>query len=280
MDIDQQLLDDLLHAYVDNQLSPQQCEQVEAYLRTHPKIRQELLDHRLVNQSLHTLFDPVLERPVPAKVSDLLRTKDHSVPAKSADNVSRLSVSTKPATAHWLYQSFAACVLLAMGGLLGWIMRGELTEMTVSASASLESLAVDAHRIYAREKRHAVEVQAPEQNHLMKWLSARLGESVGPADLTAKGYELLGGRLLPANGKPAGLYLYLGANDTKLTYYIAKLSGKSKTASALTCHILKDNATTVCTWTNASLRYFVIADESEDGLLAISQNIREQSKQQ
>ena len=279
---DQQITDDLLHAYADGQLSPQQREQVEAYFRTHSEKQQESHDHRLLNQSLHTLFDPALDRPVPANVLALLKEKDQRVPARPSNAINLPSSDTKPAATRWLFQSIAAGVLLMVGTLLGWVMHGELSGVSVPARAALESLAVDAHRVYARETRHAVEVQAPEQNHLMSWLSARLGEPVGPADLTTYGYELLGGRLLPAEGEPAGMYLYRGPHEARLTYYITSLPAglkKSKNGSMPNCHQYKDSATTVCSWTHATLLYFVIADEPADRLRSISQNIRERSKQ-
>ena len=282
MAMDQQIPDDLLHAYVDGQLSPQQQDQVEAYLGTHPEERQEFRDRQLLNKSLHTLFDQALDRPVPANVLNLLKVQDSNVPTRSADTTNLPSSGSKPAATSWIFQSIAAGVLLVVGSLLGWIIRGELSEVTVPARATLESLAVDAHRIYAREKRHAVEVQEPEQKHLMSWLSARLGESVGPANLTEFGYELLGGRLLPADGNPAGMYLYRGPHEAKLTYYITSQPADLKNGnngSIPNCHKYKDGNTTVCSWTRATLLYFVIADESIDNLRAISQNIHKQLTQ-
>ena len=279
---DQHMPNDLLHAYVDNQLSLPQREQVEAYLQDHPELGRESRDHQRLNQTLHALFDPALDRKAPESVLALLTTNDHSAPTNLANATSQSAYRIKPAIARRMFQGIAAGVLLILGSMLGWIMRGELTPGSATATAALESLAVDAHRIYANEIRHAVEVPAGEQNHLMKWLSARLGESVGPAKLTADGYELLGGRLLPAEGKPAGMYLYRGPHEVKLTYYITKQPAvleKSKTVSLLDCHVHKNSAATVCSWTHATLLYFVIADEPVARLRAVSQKIREQTSQ-
>ena len=84
--MDQQIPDDLLHAYVDGQLSPQQQDQVEAYLGTHPEERQEFRDRQLLNKSLHTLFDQALDRPVPANVLNLLKVTNVSYMIKTHDN--------------------------------------------------------------------------------------------------------------------------------------------------------------------------------------------------
>jgi anti-sigma factor RsiW len=278
MAIDDQISDSMLHAYVDGHLSPQQRKSVEAYLLAHPEIRRESHERRLLNQSLHELFDPALDRPVPATVLALLQANNPGEAASSANTIVPSTFGTKPA-AHWLFQSIAAGVLVMVGGLLGWVMHG-VPGVSVPARVALESLAVDAHRVYARETRHAVEVPAPEQKHLMSWLSARLGESVGPANLSALGYELLGGRLLPAEGKPAGMYLYRGAQEVTLTYYITSLPEELKnsgTESTLSCHAYRDSATTVCSWTRGTLLFFVIEDKPEEVLRAVSQQIREQS---
>ena len=59
------------------------------------------------------------------------------------------------------------------------------------------SEAIAAHTIYAAEKLHVVEVGADQKDHLVGWLSKRIGMTLVAPDLAAEGFELVGGRLLP-----------------------------------------------------------------------------------
>ncbi len=61
----------------------------------------------------------------------------------------------------------------------------------------LANVAVLAHAAYVPEVRHPVEVAAPEEQHLVAWLSKRLSTPIKRAVARTAGYQLLGGRLLP-----------------------------------------------------------------------------------
>lgn len=68
---------------------------------------------------------------------------------------------------------------------------------------------------------HPVEVKATEQDHLVQWLSNRLGQSIKAPDLTGFGFRLMGGRVLPAaaSGVAAQL-MYDDDHGTRLTLYL------------------------------------------------------------
>ncbi len=53
------------------------------------------------------------------------------------------------------------------------------------------------------EVRHPVEVTAAQQDHLVQWLSKRVGRPLKVPVLAAEGYELVGGRLLSGDGGAA-----------------------------------------------------------------------------
>ena len=63
------------------------------------------------------------------------------------------------------------------------------------AAVEIGSRAIAAHLIYANEKRHVVEVGADDEEHLVGWLSNRLGTELKAPDFSAEGYSLVGGRL-------------------------------------------------------------------------------------
>nr|WP_067298574.1 anti-sigma factor [Marinobacterium profundum] len=81
--------------------------------------------------------------------------------------------------------------------------------------------AMQAHALYSVEVRHPVEVGEQEQAHLLKWLSKRLDRPLAAPDLSGLGFQLLGGRLLPAQDGPAAQLMYQDAGGERITLYIA-----------------------------------------------------------
>ncbi len=65
-----------------------------------------------------------------------------------------------------------------------------------------------AHVVYSREKRHAIEVMANEERHLVSWLSKRLGFALKVPNLSREGYALVGGRLLPGDQGSVAHFMY------------------------------------------------------------------------
>jgi anti-sigma factor RsiW len=102
---------------------------------------------------------------------------------------------------------------------------------TVAAVTPLPARAARAHLVYSPEVRHPVEVDAKEKDHLVKWLSKRLGVTLRVPLLATEGFELLGGRLLPGNDGPVAQFMYQDASGKRLTLYVTR-PGKSDTVTA------------------------------------------------
>jgi anti-sigma factor RsiW len=94
------------------------------------------------------------------------------------------------------------------------------TASTASRAAFVQG-AIQAHALYSVEVRHPVEVGEQDQAHLLKWLSKRLDRPLSAPDLSALGFRLLGGRLLPAADGPAAQLMYQDAGGERITLYIA-----------------------------------------------------------
>ncbi len=115
---------------------------------------------------------------------------------------------------------------LILGGIGGWTARDVFSALTSSSSVALASAlfddAIAAYRTFSVETRHPVEVGAGEEAHLMQWLSKRLGHQLIAPDLTALGFRLIGGRLLPAATEPAALLIYEDGKGARMScYYIS-----------------------------------------------------------
>jgi anti-sigma factor RsiW len=79
-----------------------------------------------------------------------------------------------------------------------------------------------AHAVFTTDERRPVEIEASKQEDLYRWLSNRLGQPIRAPDLSAMGYELLGGRLLPSEQGPAAQFMYQNTAGDRLTLFVAR----------------------------------------------------------
>ena len=114
----------------------------------------------------------------------------------------------------------AALVLVAAGAAGGWALNDFASPQNQSLAAAFPARASIIHSTYYAERRHAVEVAAGEKPHLVAWLSKRLGTDVQIPDLTEAGFQLVGGRMLPGETKPAAHFLYKDIDGGRVSLYM------------------------------------------------------------
>jgi len=123
----------------------------------------------------------------------------------------------------WIAHAKAA-ILVGIGVAIGLMvsMVAPLSSDPSLASSQLPVRSARAHLVYASEVRHPVEVDATQQEHLVKWLSKRLGIDLKVPVLAREGFELLGGRLLPGNEGPVAQFMYQDQSGKRLTLYVTR----------------------------------------------------------
>lgn len=172
---------------------------------------------------------------------DQLRTLGQAIaaetlPAELLHTVARTQQAHAQARRWWRWGGMAASVTLAFG--LGWLTRGmEQASMLAAASRVTSPFpvqAVLAHATYTPEVKHPVEVSAEQQAHLVQWLSKRLGRPLQVPQLTAQGYELMGGRLLPGDAGARAQFMFQRADGLRLTLYVGALAPTGEPAPAST----------------------------------------------
>jgi anti-sigma factor RsiW len=161
-------------------------------------------------------------------------------------------------TAWW--QAAAAVLLLAVGGAAGWILRGEAPPGFTPPD--LTHNAISAHSIYVRERRHAVEVEAKEEKHLVRWLSKRLGQPIRMPNLLTLGYRLVGGRLLPDDGKPAAQFMYENDKGSRLTIYVRR----NVESREMAFRFVSEKDVSAFYWLDENFAYALVGDLSREGL--------------
>lgn len=215
------LTDSELHALVDGQLPASERAALEQRLAHDPQGQVTQARWTAQRAQLRALHDHVLEEPLPKPLLDAARQLD----------------AVQKRNQHlWHLGGMAAGVLLAFGaGWLGhstWQDSGGLSVARIAATPSVEFArqARFAHVVYVPEVRHPVEVAATERDHLVQWLSKRLGRSLKVPDLSVQGYTLVGGRLLPGDTGARAQFMFQNTTGTRVTLYLGALAASTNGA--------------------------------------------------
>lgn len=242
--------EDELHAYVDGRIDGERRQAVEAHLAANPDDGRRVAAYRTQRDALHALFDTVLREPIPPAMLRL----------------------PTPRLGRWLLRVAAVAVLVLLGGVGGWWVRGS-GGGEAGVTADLAERAARAHAVYRPEVLHPVEVKAENETHLVKWLSKRLGVPVRAPVLTDAGYALIGGRLLPGAHGPAAHFIYENADGQRMTMYLrAGDAGDRETAFRYT----HQQGIGVFYWIDGPLAYAIAGEMEKARLLDIANLIYRQ----
>ncbi len=243
-----------LHAFVDGEQDAARRAEVYVHLHDHPDDAAWIESYRLQSERLHELFDGVLDQPVPEAVSRALERP-----------------RSEPARTMWLRAAAALALFLAGAGA-GWFLHGVQREggdwiMRFADHASA------AHRVYVSEVRHPVEVAASEEDHLVAWLSKRLGHVVRAPHLADLGFQLVGGRLLPAaGGRPAAQFMYEDTSGRRLTLYVRVREEPGRIAFRFARH----DGLAMFYWIDDPFAYALVGETDREELLKGSRLVYEQ----
>ena len=202
-----------LQAYVDRQLPVERQREIEAYLSLRPEEEQRVQSYLAQNRELRTLFNPVIDEPVPK----------------------RLRLAATPRTPWYLQRMAAGIAIAVVSGVAGWGLRGGMSgepdsstlaqrspsAITMASATGFAQRAAIAHAVYSPDQRRPVEVDADHEDQLVAWLSKRMGAPMKPPHLQALGYALDGGRLLPGGKGPVAQFMYHDSAGAKLTLYVS-----------------------------------------------------------
>lgn len=195
------ITEDDLHAYADGLLPTERRAEVEAWLASHPEDAARVQSWVAQNRALHETFDNILNEPLPL---DLVR-----------------SASPRKARTRPLWQAAAAIFIMVGTGLAGYGI-GLQSAGSAVQYVTLPHAAALAHVVYTPEERHPVEVEAQHADHLVSWLSKRLGQELHAPDFQSEGFQLLGGRLLSGTTGPVAQFMYEDGSGRRVTLYVRR----------------------------------------------------------
>lgn len=253
--------DNALHALADGRLAPPRAQALRERLRAEDTER--LAAWELQRKRLRALHAGMAQEPLPE-------------PLRST--AARLQERHDRQTLLWRWGGMAASVLLAFG--LGWTLHGQWQPGHAGSATPLASAqrfaqqAAVAHAVYQPEQRHPVEVAAAQQEHLVQWLSKRLGRPLTLPVLTAQGFELVGGRLLPGENGARAQFMYQNAAGQRITLYLGALDGTDKGETAF--RLYADGPVPAFYWLDQGFGYALSGPLARDALLALATAVHQQ----
>ena len=202
-------------------------------------------------QMLKRHFEPVLTEPIPARM--YLRQ-----PAWMG--IARASIV------------FVLGVAVGAGAMLARTPSAQAP--SASTAPVMVARAARAHAVYTAEVRHAVEVDASQKDHLVRWLSKRVGHDLKIPLLSTEGFELLGGRLLP--GDVAGgvaQFMYQDAAGKRLTLYVARRNPAERLTAF---QFAKQGPVSVFYWIDKDCSYALSGEIDKPALARVATSVYQQ----
>lgn len=243
----------MLHAYVDGELDAKSVQEVEDWLSSNPDELMRVESWKRQAAALHDHFDPILQEPISRAWVGLVSDR----------GVGRVQ--------EWVRPALAAGIAFATGLFVGLSQMSDKSPLAPDG-AQIAHQAASAHIVYAAEVRHPVEVPASEEDHLVGWLSKRLGHKLVAPDLTQSGYDLIGGRLLADDNEPAAQFMYEHMNGQRITLYVTANPADGETAF----RIASSGSVTSFYWLNGPLGFALTGEIQQSDLLPIAQSAYEQ----
>lgn len=262
-----------LHAFVDGHLPPDRRRAAMANLAASPEHAARASDYRAINEAMHLIYDEVLHEPLPARLR-----ADRYVRADAASG-GPLNGVAGPGLA---VRAAALIALTFASGFAGWSLNDRMSPPGVESEASsFARNAAQAHAVYTMDGRHPVEFGADQEDTLLLWLSDRLGTPIQAPSLQALGLRLVGGRLLPSSGRPAGQLMYEGEAGQRITLYIrGRFPMPSGSLSGWQEDTVRYGGETggvsLVYWVTGGLAYALIGQMDREQLLGTAKLVQEQ----
>lgn len=262
---DSPLLDEArLHALVDGHLSAQEQADLQARLAQDPEAARTVQAWQAQRDALRALHAEVLHEPVPPALAQAARRVGHE--GRRIDRWRR-------------WGGMAASVALAfVAGWLAQLQWGSGGELLARGARPLNEFgrqAVVAHVVYSPEVRHPVEVPAAQQEHLVQWLSKRLGRALTVPDLSAQGYELVGGRLLPGEQGARAQFMYQNARAERITLYVGAIEA-GKAADETAFRFTHEDGASSFYWVDRGFGYALAGRLERAQLLPLAESVYRQ----
>lgn len=258
MSDDRPIGEDDLQAFVDGRLSPERRAAVETYLDANPPAVAQVSAYRELREALRARLAFKAHEPLPSRL-----------------RIANIAAARRQRAGRRMATLAASLVWLIVGGVVGWAAHAWLGAAglpgILAGRTSLADDAFAAHRTFVAEVAHPVEVGAGQEQHLVQWLSRRLGRPLRAPNLAEHDLRLMGGRLLPGDGGPAAQFMYENPQGTRVTLY---LQGGPREESAF--RFARHGDVSAFYWVEDGFGYVISGALDRERLLAVAETVYRQ----
>lgn len=264
--------EDEIHAMVDGQLSSDALAALQERLALDLQAQATLERWERQRDALRALHQGVLTEALPTPLVTAAQQTD---------------ASQQEVDQWWRWGGRAAGLMLAFG--IGWISNttwqaertGAVTTATLVDLKKAPEFAREAsiaHAVFSPEVRHPVEVVAADQAHLVQWLSKRLGKQLKIPSLTAQGYELVGGRLLPGDLGARAQFMFQDSAGVRLTLYLGAVDKAVGVADAgeTAFRFAEEGAVPSFYWVDQGFGYALAGQVARPELMKLAETVYRQ----
>lgn len=257
-----------LSAYLDGALPEDEAKAVEEQIETDPHVQSELEALMAANDLAKQYFDELLKEPVPEALIQSINEADDET------NIVAFEPKRRSFSAP-LWQSLAASfVIFVLGGLAGYYVNSQTQTppMIVAQGGWLTEIA-GYHAVYAKQKRHLVEVPATEIEHIEKWLGKTTEVKFAVPDLASHDLRFEGARLLVIKGEPVAQLIYKETDGAVIALCLKKksISKKPVTGQASGFATTKINQFDFVSWNTNEASYTVVGPDGYAHLKEIAE---------
>jgi anti-sigma factor RsiW len=230
----------LLHGLLDQEIDAEPKCRIEAHVGACARCATQLRLHRAMRAMMSSAD---LRFPAPAALRTRIRAK------------LSVAVAGAPYRLRTLFKGFAfgsALSAAAAALLMIAVIRSDQDQVIVSdvVSAHLRSL----------QANHLTDVQTGDRQGVKPWLGDRLGVAPPVPDLTAQGFNLIGGRIDYVLGKAVAAIVYRHS-DHVINLFVAQGAGAEQGARVETMHGLN-----IALWSEKGLNLCAVGDVSAEEL--------------
>jgi len=248
------ITEDDLHSFVDRVLDAKRLAEVQSYLDTHPDVLARVMRYSAQRELLRASLAPIADEPIPSRlnVSSMVRRQRRPL------HLTRVSAVA------------ASLALMIVGGVGGWAFRG--AGISHRGIFALGREASDSYSVFAMDKVRPVEMQADQRVQLTSWVSQFLGRTLTIPDLTASGYNYMGGRVVATAEGPAVFLLYDSDKAPRLAMLVRPMADSKDTPmEAVSGKNIKGYA-----WATQGIGYSLVGAGAPDNLHTIADDARRQ----
>jgi len=111
----------------------------------------------------------------------------------------------------------------------------------------------------------------------VQWLSKRLNRQLKVPNLSAAGYELVGGRLLPGENGARAQFMYQNAAGERVTLYVGAIEGAAaKGVGETAFRFTSESGVASFYWVDQGFGYALTGRLPRQGLLVLAESVYKQ----